>query len=155
MGRSSPYKGHSRPYLLWPNGWMDEDATEYRSRTRPGHIVLTGDPSFPVKGTQQPALFSAHVYCGHGRPSQLLLRSFVSDIAIFVLKRDVKLQLTNCCALVFFLGRGLSHPHAYPSAGPVDHTPTHDEVFWIRNCIPSEFQLHLRLCWWSPSAQRQ
>ena len=28
-----------------------------------------------MKGTQQPALFSAHVYCGHGRPSQLLLSS--------------------------------------------------------------------------------
>jgi len=26
-----------------------------------------------TKGEQQPPLFSAHVYCGHGRPSQLLL----------------------------------------------------------------------------------
>jgi len=32
-----------------------------------GHIVLDGVPASP--------LFSAHVYCGHGRPSQLLLRS--------------------------------------------------------------------------------
>jgi len=28
---------------------------------------------------------------------------FVSDIAIFVLKRDVKLQLTNCGSFVFFV----------------------------------------------------
>jgi len=33
------YKEHSPPvfgsYLLWPNGWMDEDATWCGSRTRP------------------------------------------------------------------------------------------------------------------------
>jgi len=29
------------------------------------------------------------------------LRDFVSDIAIFVLKRDVKLQLTNSCAIIY------------------------------------------------------
>jgi len=40
----------------------------------PGHIVLDRVPA-PAKGAQQPALFSAHVYCGHGRPSQLLLSS--------------------------------------------------------------------------------
>jgi len=31
-----------------------------------------------------------------------LLHRFVSDIAIFVLKRDVKLQLTNCYTDVLF-----------------------------------------------------
>jgi len=35
----------------------------------PGHIVLDGIPA------QQPPLFLAHVYCGHGRQSQLLLSS--------------------------------------------------------------------------------
>jgi len=41
-----------------------------------GHIVLEGVPA-PAKGAQQPPpLFSAHVYCGHGRPSQLLLSSY-------------------------------------------------------------------------------
>jgi len=40
-----------------------------------GHIVLDGVPA-PAKGAQQPPpLFSAHVCCGHGRPSQLLLSS--------------------------------------------------------------------------------
>jgi len=43
----------------------------------PGHIVLDGVPA-PAKGAQQPPpLFSAHVYCGHGRPSQLLLSSCI------------------------------------------------------------------------------
>jgi len=38
----------------------------------PGHIVLDGVPA-PAKGVQRSPLFSAHVHCGHGRPSQLLL----------------------------------------------------------------------------------
>jgi len=67
------------PRLLWPNGWMDEDAAWYvgtRPRPRPqGHIVLDVVPA-PAKGAQQPPpLFSAHVCCDHGRPSQLLLCS--------------------------------------------------------------------------------
>ena len=82
-GPSSPRakKGHSPPpilgpCLLWPNGWIDEDATWYecRSEFRP-HCVRRG-PSSPIKGAQQPPLFLAHVYCGHGCPSQLLLISY-------------------------------------------------------------------------------
>ena len=41
----------------------------------PGHIVLDGDPSPPREMDSSPNLFSAHVYCGHSRPSQLLLSS--------------------------------------------------------------------------------
>jgi len=37
-----------------------------------GHIVLDGDSDPPRKGHSSP-LFWDHVYCGHGRPSQLLL----------------------------------------------------------------------------------
>ena len=40
----------------------------------PGHIVLEG-AQLCAKRAQQPPIFSAHVYCGHGRPSQLLLSS--------------------------------------------------------------------------------
>jgi len=39
----------------------------------PGHIVLDGVPTLCERGTEAHTLFSAHVYCGHGRPSQLLL----------------------------------------------------------------------------------
>jgi len=44
-----------------------------------GHIVLDVVPAVRERGTAAPqasaqALF-AHVYCGHGRPSQLLLSS--------------------------------------------------------------------------------
>jgi len=37
-----------------------------------GHFVLDGFPAIGERGTAAP-LFSAHTYCGHGRPSQLLL----------------------------------------------------------------------------------
>jgi len=40
----------------------------------PGHFVLYRDPAPREKGTAAP-LFSAHVYCGHGSPSQLLMSS--------------------------------------------------------------------------------
>jgi len=50
-------KGHSPPvfgpWILWPHGWMDEDATWYgsRPRTRP-HCVRLGpsSPHLPRKG---------------------------------------------------------------------------------------------------------
>ena len=40
----------------------------------PGHIVLDGVPAVRERGTAAP-IFSAHVYCGHGRPSELMLSS--------------------------------------------------------------------------------
>ena len=40
------------------------------------HIVLDGVPAARERGTACTSpLFSAHIYCGHGRPSQLLLTS--------------------------------------------------------------------------------
>ena len=40
----------------------------------PGSIVIDGVSALGARGTAAP-LFSAYVYCGHGRPSQLLLSS--------------------------------------------------------------------------------
>jgi len=44
-------------------------------------------------GCDQFCPWSVISHCGQ---SSVTVVSFVSDIAIFVLKRDVKLQLTNC-----------------------------------------------------------
>ena len=80
LGQSSPFPKKETeacspifgPCLLWPNGWMKMPlGTEVH--LGPGHIVLDGS-QLPMNGAQQP-LFSAHVYCGHGHPSQLLLSS--------------------------------------------------------------------------------
>jgi len=36
------------PFLLWPYGWMDQDATWYQGRRRPGqHCVKCGSSSTP------------------------------------------------------------------------------------------------------------
>ena len=55
---------------------MDENAAGTEADIGPDHIVLyTGSQLCPhERGTAAP-LFSAHVYCGRGRPSQLLLSS--------------------------------------------------------------------------------
>jgi len=41
-----PHKGHSAsifgPCLLWPNGWMDQDAIWYGGRLRPRNHVIDG-----------------------------------------------------------------------------------------------------------------
>jgi len=81
MGSQLSLKGAQPPVfspcLLWPNGWMDEDATWHGSRPGPRpHCVRRGPSSPRERGTAAaPPLFTAHVYCGHGRPSQLLLSS--------------------------------------------------------------------------------
>ena len=65
-----PHKGGSpltnfRPFLLWPNGWMHEDATWNGGRPQPrGLCVRWGPSSPPQKGTEPPPQFAAHVYCG-------------------------------------------------------------------------------------------
>ena len=61
-GAPSPILG---PFLLWPNGWMHQDATWYGCRPQPGDFVLDGDP-VPLrnKGAEQPPpQLLAHVYC--------------------------------------------------------------------------------------------
>jgi len=70
------------PCLLWPKGWMDEDATWYGSRSRPRpRYVKRRLSSPPRKGHSIPPSL-AHVYCGqtvvHLCTAELLLRNFGS-----------------------------------------------------------------------------
>ena len=98
-----PEKGHSPypifdPCLLWPNGWMDEDATWYGSRPRPRPRCVRRGPSSPLrKGHSSIPVFSAHVYCGHSRPSPLLLSSCYTAHgreSLYFTMCQVKTQLT-------------------------------------------------------------
>jgi len=68
------------PRLLWPNGWMDEDATWCGSTSRPRPHCIRRGSQLSAKGAphSSPRVFSAHVYCCHGRPSQILLSSCIS-----------------------------------------------------------------------------
>ena len=65
-----PPKGHSPaifgPYLLRPNGCMDQDVTWYGGRRRPRRICVRWGPRSPSPkwGRSPPPKFSAHVYCG-------------------------------------------------------------------------------------------
>ena len=53
------------PCLLWPNSWMDQDATWYGGRPRPTRHCVRRGPSYPrKKGTPTPTQFLANVYCG-------------------------------------------------------------------------------------------
>jgi len=44
---------HFSAHVLWPNGWMDQDATWYDVDLGPDH-VFDGDPAPPKKGTAPP-----------------------------------------------------------------------------------------------------
>jgi len=61
-GWSPPIFG---PYLLWPNGWIDQDATWYGGGTQPRRLCVRWGPCSPPqkRGGALPK-FSAHVYCG-------------------------------------------------------------------------------------------
>jgi len=43
------------PYPLWPNGWMDQDATWYGGRTRPRRLCVRWGPSSPPKKGAEPS----------------------------------------------------------------------------------------------------
>ena len=67
---------------LWPNGWMDQDATWYGGRPRPRPQCVRWDPAVqlpPRKGAQQlpPALFGPCLLWPNGCLSQQLLSSCV------------------------------------------------------------------------------
>ena len=65
-----PPKGHTpsvfSPYLLRPNGYIDQDVTWYGARPRPRRpFVRWGPLSPPQKGQRSPlSKCSAQVYCG-------------------------------------------------------------------------------------------
>ena len=69
MGPSSPSPKRDTapifgPFLLWPNGWMHQDATWYGGRSRPKpHCAVWAPSSPPTKMGHSPQ-FLPHVYCG-------------------------------------------------------------------------------------------
>ena len=44
-------------YLLWPNGWMDKDATWYGGRPQPTQLCVRWGPSSPPKKRAEPPNF--------------------------------------------------------------------------------------------------
>jgi len=58
--------------VLWPNGWMGQDAFGTEVGLGPGDILLDEDPK---RAQQLPTLFGACLLWPNGRPSQQLLSS--------------------------------------------------------------------------------
>jgi len=57
--------------VLWPNDWMDQDATWYGGRPRPRrHCVRWGPNSSPRKGAQQPPHTFGPTLLWHDRLSE-------------------------------------------------------------------------------------
>jgi len=52
------------PFLLWPNGWMHQDATWYGCRPQPRKLCVRCRPSPPPQKGDGAPKFSAYVYCG-------------------------------------------------------------------------------------------
>ena len=51
-------------FLLWPNGWMHQDATWYGGRPQPMGVCVIWGPSTPLQKGGRAPQFSAYVYCG-------------------------------------------------------------------------------------------
>jgi len=51
------------PFLLWPNGWMHQDATGYGGRPQPRGLCLAWAPSPLPKRGRSPTVFRPY-FCG-------------------------------------------------------------------------------------------
>ena len=79
-GKPAPQKMSTSPIfspcLLWPNGWMDQDATWYdEARSRPRRHCYRWRPSSPHgkwHSSPPPSLFGPCLLWPNGRPSQQL-----------------------------------------------------------------------------------
>jgi len=117
--------------VLWPNGWMDQDATWYGGRTRPRLHSLRGRRSSPAPKGHIPQ-FSAHVCSGqtagwikmpHGREVGLCPGNIVldGDRAPSTKRGHNSLPLFSPCLLwpngwmdqdaTWYRGRPRSRPH--------------------------------------------
>ena len=81
-----PRKGAQQPplfglCLLWPNCWMDQDATWYGGRRRPRRHCLMENLLPTERGTIAPPTFWPTLLW-HGRPSQQLLSSCFSYVML-------------------------------------------------------------------------
>ena len=91
------------PCLLWPNGWIDQDATWYTGRPRPRRHCVRWGPSSPQKGAHSPPIFSACLLWPNGRPSRLLLSTFIwwfNKINVYITKWfTITILDTSVCSL--------------------------------------------------------
>jgi len=64
-----PQKGHPPifgPFLLWPNGWMHQDATWYGGRPQPRRLCVRWEPSPPPSKRAELPVFGPHLLWPNG-----------------------------------------------------------------------------------------
>jgi len=137
MGSQLPLKGAQPPvfgpvYCGQTSRWTKTPlATEVD--LGPVHIVL--DPAPPVKGAQH-SLFAAHVYCGHGRPSQLQLSSCTNGRPKTV--RPILSDRYPVCPVVTSLDVGVLWPNGWMDQDETWHggrpRPRHSPQFLAHVC---------------------
>ena len=88
--------------VLWPNGWMDQDATWYGGRPRPRPHCVRWGPSSPKRGTAPPPIFGPCLLWPNGSPSQLLLSTVV-------LSAEQVMPMTTTIDLVFTSNHNSDH----------------------------------------------
>jgi len=64
------------PCLLWPNGWMDQDATLYNARPQLRLHCVIWEPCTPSQKGHSPPIFGPCLLWLNGCPSQLLLSTY-------------------------------------------------------------------------------
>ena len=74
MGTQSPPQKGGRapspifgPFLLWPNGWMDQNGTWHGGRPQPRRLCIRWGPSpLPKKGAEPSPIFGKFLLCPNG-----------------------------------------------------------------------------------------
>jgi len=96
------------PFLLWPNGWMHQDATWYGGRPQPRRLCVRWGPrTLPQKG-RSPNQFSAHVYCG--QKAAWIKMPLCMEVGLSV--RDIVFDVDPATP------RRNGHSHPHPIFGP-------------------------------------
>jgi len=132
--RTAPVFG---PCLLWPNGWMDEDATSYGSRARPRpYIVLdVRGPSYPPprERAQQPPIFGPCLLWPHSPISaaaELLLAN------VFAICYRPSVCLSSVCNARAPYSGGSNFPQYFYGIWYLGHPLTSTENF--TEIVPGE-----------------
>ena len=118
---SLPKKGQS-PFLLWPNGWIHQDATWYGGRHQPRGDFVRWRPS-PLHQEGQSPQFSAHIYCAkrlHGSRCHLLWPPYVIGGPLYFCPVVSFLLPSSSSSSSFF-----SSPNLSGRRSDVCHTSTH------------------------------
>ena len=70
------------PFLLWPNGWMHQDATWYGCRPQPRGLCVRWRHTTPPQKGHGPPFFGPCLLWQNGRPCQLLLSCCYKSSAV-------------------------------------------------------------------------